>query len=108
MTAGPAFAQYYGEIQFDSSMIPLRVVPYVGDTACGRQSNGFQGVGSVGYHVVVDPEELQPGCGSDGAIVRFVLVSEGNADIDLGTEQWHANDIVERALVDLTASEPPP
>ena len=104
--AGPAFAQYEGEIMFDASLIPLRVVPYVGGVPCGQQLNGFQGDRKVYYQVVVDPAELRPGCGAGGAQVTLRLegaLPDGTAtEVVIDTVGWQAGPKVQRPPADVS------
>jgi len=102
LVVGPAFAQYRGEFRFGGARVPLAVVPYVDGIVCGKQLNGFQGDGQVGYHVVVDSEELRPGCGRAGVAVTLMLQFKGQPDVVLDVVSWQAGAIVRRPIVDVT------
>jgi hypothetical protein len=67
LTIGPPYAKYSGTVSVDGQVIHGELVrAYVGDTFCGG-ADGLMG----NYWVIVPPAELRPGCGEDGAIVRF-------------------------------------
>ena len=68
---GPPFAQF--------QIGTAGVVPYVGDTVCGR--------GAIVYS-----NEQEPGCGVEGTTVTFKLVdAQGNVSV-FATGVWHAWD----------------
>lgn len=78
LVAGPPFATYSGMF---SSPVPLEelgnamVEPLISGQVCGEQINALQGEGPTwGVSVIVDPAELAPGCGRQGAHVQFRLV----------------------------------
>lgn len=103
--AGPVVAQYSGQIRFDKSFIPARVVPYVGDVVCGRQVGPLQGDGEIGYQIVVDPAELRAGCGRDDALITLRMEGDapgGTVDIVVDTIPWQPGSPVRRAMVDLS------
>lgn len=110
LIVGPPPARYYGEIRFDvlfdqSDIWPQRVVPYIDGKVCGAQSNPMQGNGQVGYLVVVMPDELQPGCGRDGATInlRLELMLAGRpVEVELQDVQWQPGSIVNLDLIDLS------
>ena len=82
----------------------MRVYAFIDDVLCGEQISGGELYtdGEWSYVVLVDPEELRPGCGRDGAEIDLILTVEGQPDIDLGTELWHPGGSVERTTVDFT------
>lgn len=109
LTVGPPFAQFHGDFTLVGPSRLVEVVPLIGDTVCGRQVSEMLGEGpTYGYQVVVLPEELKPGCGTDGATVRFELVeSETDRSIAaaLGTATWRPGVLQE---VNLAFPETPP
>ncbi len=104
---GPVVAQYLGDIRFDKSAVPLRVVPYVDGVVCGGQVNPMQGDGEAGYQVVVQPAELRPGCGRDGVVITLRLegktVDGRPLDIVIDSVAWKPGVPVQRQAVDLAA-----
>lgn len=69
LTAGPPYAQYSGTVSVGGQHVHGSTVKaYVADTLCG------EAMGLVGtYAVIVPPAELKPGCGEEGAVVRFMI-----------------------------------
>jgi hypothetical protein len=70
---------------------------------CGRQVDEHESAGpDVGYVVLVEPDELAPGCGRHGAQVSFEVVWRyWNGTItrvrDLpGAETWAPGELVKR------------
>jgi hypothetical protein len=113
LVVGPNFARYYGRVIMDAGYPPpMMVIPYIGDTVCGEElyseATARHHVGYRLYQVVVDPDALVPGCGREGAVVRFVLKVEGHPDVDLGTEVWRPDGETpfERPAVDVTGQVP--
>lgn len=109
LIAGPLFAQYYGKFRLNHGLPPrMRVYAFIDDVLCGEQISGGELYtdGEWSYVVLVDPEELRPGCGRDGAEIELVLTVEGGSDIDLGTEVWHPGGSIERTTVDFTGQIP--
>jgi hypothetical protein len=77
LVVGPPFAVFGGKVSLPDPPSQQTVVPFIGDTSCGYQTNPWVGEGPVyGYAVVVYPKELVEGCGVDGAEVTFKLVNE--------------------------------
>lgn len=104
--AGPVVAQYGGDIRVDRSIIPLLVVAYVGDTVCGR-TGGLRGDGEIAsYQVEVEPEEVSPACGRDGALVVLRLegkTAAGDAfDVVIATAPWQPGPLTRIPDVDLS------
>jgi hypothetical protein len=82
LVVGPPFAVFAGDITLKESPVKEAVVPFIGDTVCGYQTNPWMGEGPVyGYAVVVYPKELEPGCGVDGAEVTFKLVNKDTGKV---------------------------
>ena len=105
--AGPAVAQYWGTfIRRDKSVQVEKVVPYVGDVACGTQVDALLGNEEVGYQVVAVPEQLRPGCGREGVVVTLRLegTMDGRAfDTVLATAPWEPGPLTHLATVDLAS-----
>lgn len=103
LIAGPSFAQYSGTVRVSAGAFPtVQVVPYVGDLVCGAQiDGGFSGLSEWYYQVVVDPVQLKPGCGQDGAEVVLKLV-EGSGDRTLAVVPWQPGPLVRLPVFDLT------
>lgn len=106
LVAGPSFAQYHG--QFRATEPFDQVEPLIGGIPCGYQLNPLMGIGpEYGYHVVVYPESLRPGCGRPGAVVTFRHIArddqgQGAARVIAnlaGSEPWRTDGVVERAGV---------
>jgi hypothetical protein len=77
LTIGPAFAAYSVRVQdaqtgeFLDAASPPRfpnIEAYIGETACGSTS----GIGLTAQ-VIVPSEQVKPGCGREGATVRFMV-----------------------------------
>lgn len=71
--AGPAFARYTGAFADPGDLSSdAHVEAVIDGTVCGTQLNPFQG--GFAYDVIVDPEDVTPGCGKPGATVTLELV----------------------------------
>jgi hypothetical protein len=110
LSAGPVFALYFGTFRTHAgNPPPMLVVPYIAGLACGEaavpQANPLNHL-RWQYLVVVDPEELHPGCGRAGADVTLRLQVEGQADIDVTTVPWQTLPEVDLANVDLSGQVP--
>jgi hypothetical protein len=92
LVVGPPFAVFAGKVTLTEPPSGQTVVPFIGDTPCGYQTNPWMGEGPVyGYAVVVYPQELVDGCGVDGAEVTFKLVDEETRQVvaeAMGTAVW--------------------
>ncbi|TAK68792.1 MAG: hypothetical protein EPO22_02150 [Dehalococcoidia bacterium] len=109
LTAGPAFATYYGRLKIAPLPARFAVRAYVGDVPCSSDLSAPPwGVApEIHYYVTVDPAELRPGCGRDGVEVEFHLEVEGQPDIVFDRAPWSVGFGNERPLVDLSASPTP-
>jgi hypothetical protein len=96
LTTGPPYAQYSGTVRVGGQEVHGSAVKaYVADTFCG-EAEGLRGT----YGVIVPPAELKPGCGEEGAVVRF-MIGEDEAD---QIAQWAAG----RHELNLTAAAAAP
>ena len=86
----------------------MHVYAFIVDALCGGQISGGELYTDTkwNYLVLVDPEEIRPGCGRDGAEIALILTVDGQPDIDLGTEVWHPGASVERPTIDLAGQVP--
>jgi len=77
LLVGPPFARFWGDADLQLKTGNERLVPFVGEKACGYQENSWQGAApAYGYGLVVYSHELQAGCGVEGAQISFKLVDE--------------------------------
>jgi hypothetical protein len=94
LVVGPPFARFAGNIALKRMPVQERVIPFIGDVACGYQFSSWLGEGPIyGYQVVVYSEELKAGCGTDGAEVNFQLVDESTGEVvsvAMGSATWRA------------------
>jgi hypothetical protein len=94
LVVGPPFARFAGNITLKAMPVQERVIPFIGDVACGYQLNPWMGEGpTYSYGVVVYAQELRAGCGTDGAEVTFKLVNESTREVisvAVGGATWHA------------------
>lgn len=85
LVAGPPFGTYMGEFRINSFPQPFDVVAYVDGTECGRstariiQLSPADPPKDLPYGVVVNPDELQSGCGRAGTTVILQIEFEGPA-----------------------------
>jgi hypothetical protein len=94
LLVGPPFARVEGNAD-PQLVVNGRVVPFIGDTACGYQENPWQGEAPpYGYGVVVYSGELQPGCGYEGAQITFKLLDEQRNELAVSQQKgvWHTWD----------------
>ena len=73
---GPDWASYYGRYAWPATPSGswFGVVAVINGTDCGKQGNPLQGEGPEwSYGIKVLPDELRPGCGRPGSVVRFEL-----------------------------------
>lgn len=107
LIAGPSFATYYGELLIDGIPPAFKVLPYIDGKLCGDDLSAMAVFGGkLTYHVVVDPDELRPGCGRDGADVTLRLQIDGRSDITLSTTQWTTGAAVRLPSVNLSGQIP--
>jgi hypothetical protein len=105
LVAGPAFATYFGTFSVGTREVSsAKVMPYVGDVACGEQLSGAFEPGEIAYFVVVDSDELHRGCGAPGSGITFRAEVDGLGVVDLGTEPWTTPDTVIREIVDVSGA----
>ena len=102
LLAGPAFVRYYGEIRIDAGFPPrMHIYAFIDDVLCGDSDLGISGH-VLDYLMIVDPEELRPGGGRDGAEINLILTVEGQPDIDLGRQRWQPGPAIELPTFDRT------
>jgi hypothetical protein len=108
LVAGAAFATISGELQFVGEVPPYRVLPYINGVLCGEQllAPPLRQGQTPTYQVVVDPENLQPGCGRAGVIVELRLHIEGESDTVLHTSPWRTGSAVAPVAAVPAASAP--
>jgi hypothetical protein len=97
LIAGPPFALISGTLQLDPGyMAHQRIRVTIGSTECGGGSaHGPDFPDSPGvYSATIYSEQMQVGCGRDGAMVTLVLEPEGMPAILLGTVPWVAMPLV--------------
>ncbi len=96
LIVGPPFARIWGMADLQLRTGDEKIIPYVGDTACGYLETSWMGASPpYGYTVAVYSRDLQPGCGYEGATITFkefdavgkVLLATSNQ-----TATWHAWD----------------
>jgi hypothetical protein len=108
LIAGPAFATYYGTLTAPGELRwPFSVRPYVGGVLCGADltSGGLAGQ-AAHFYVVVDSEELRPGCGRDGVDVELRLRIADETEIVIDTAPWKQQFGIQRPTVDLAGLIP--
>jgi hypothetical protein len=119
LSAGPAPAIYRGTFSLAAgfkSDLPgakpsLMVVPYIDNLACGEAAEtGMNLVDHARfvYRVLVRPDEVQTGCGRDGASVVLRLQVEGGPTVEFATVPWQTLPVVQVPNVDLRNVVPPP
>lgn len=109
LIAGPAFAQYTGVLQVQGVPPLFKVVAYIDGTACGEDTVSMIVPDTVlTYQIIVDPEELRPGCGRDGVDVTL-QIEFGTGDVALrsviGTAPWQMGPVA-LPNIDLPAGIP--
>lgn len=106
LVVGPRFARYQGEFTMpEDAGGNIDVQATVDGVVCGRLLNPLQGVGPrYFYDIVVDPPEVTPGCGPEGALVRFRVVAlKDSGEVEVlsvlpETQIWHPGDGLEPPL----------
>jgi hypothetical protein len=106
LVVGPRFARYQGGFTMpEQGGGNIDVQATIDGVVCGRLLNPLQGVGPrYPYDIVVDPHDVTPGCGREGALVRFrvvVLRDANEAEVLAFLPEiriWHAGDGLEPTL----------
>ena len=97
---GPPFGRYGGSFSYGGAIAQYDVVPLIDGHVCGEQLPWPRGGPApvVFYEVVVDPDELRPGCGRPDAIVelRVRITPPGGTthEAALGSTAWQTNGLV--------------
>jgi hypothetical protein len=108
LIAGPAFATYHGKLDAPGGLPwPFSVWPYVGGVLCGKDlsSGGISGQDAY-FYVVVDPEELRPGCGREGVDVELRLRIADGTEIAIDTVPWEPRVGIQHPTIDLAGLLP--
>jgi hypothetical protein len=116
LSAGPRFAIYRGTFSLvggfrsrPNADAGLLVTPYVDGQRCGEAVPAGvypQDHARFLYWVTVQPNELQAGCGREGASVVLRLQVEGGPSLDLATVPWQTLPVVPVPNVDLRRAIP--
>jgi len=96
LIAGPPFAYVGGRVTWNCPL-NARLLPFVGDLACGYPDPVEYlpppcSDNTVGYSVVVYSQEQKPGCGTEGVEITFKLVDFSGSVIAIAAEKgaWYA------------------
>lgn len=87
---GPSFAILTGSIGSGTRPSGVVLVPYVEDSACGTEIVPQmlpRGV-PTSFLVIVDPDELTPGCGRYGSIVRLIAMTDEVGSAEVARATW--------------------
>ncbi|MGD0114467.1 MAG: hypothetical protein ABSC13_00485 [Dehalococcoidia bacterium] len=112
LLVGPSFARVWGDADLQLKTGDEKIIPYIGETACGYLETPWMGEAPpYGYTVAVYSRELQPGCGYEGATITFKEF-DTTGKVLLGTSAqtaiWHAwdgtGDSMRRADLTFTAA----
>lgn len=109
LSAGARIAVYEGTLRLDRGRPPaMSITPLIDGVVCGDPVAPQFNPADVkwSYLVVVDSEELRPGCGHDGAAVSLRLEVQGQAAIDIAAPAWKPLPPIQILTVDLAGQIP--